>query len=494
MPIQTHTQDFLNKSKGQFINGKWVNDKASHILNIIDPSTEEVITTIPEATLSEVSAAVSSSVNAFQLDSPWRRTPPQERERLLHALADAIEENADVLAELTSLEMGAPFGGARFFEVEKVLQTFRYYAGFPTKIKGETIDIGVDMGDGEFFSYTTKEPVGVVGAIVPWNAPLLIGAWKLAPALAAGCTIVLKPSEEACLALLYLAELIHKVGFPEGVVNVIVGRGTSVGQALLKEDGIDKFTFTGSLYVGKLIHAAAADKMIRLSLELGGKSPVIVLPDVNIDEVVPGIAMGVFANSGQVCVAGSKILVHHSIVKEFTEKIVVFAKSLKLGSGFEETTQIGPVVSKKQYDRVNNYLNIAKSEGATMYNTNNYPEKGYFIPPTVITGLPNSSKLLKEEIFGPVLTIETYEDVNTVVKEANNDVYGLAAMIWGTSHKEIQQVAKKLRVGSIFINTAAFPPAGISTGGFRQSGKGRDLGETGLEGFLESKSVISRMN
>lgn len=492
--VGDETRAFLKCRKGQFIGGDWRFNDGAADLPVIDSATEIQISTLKEATAADVAAAVEAANAAFDTGSPWRRCGPHERERLLHALANAIVEDAEVLADLISAELGAPRTAARFFEVEKSAEALRYYAGFPTKISGRTIDVGPELGGGEFFCYTVDEPVGVVGAIIPWNAPLLISTWKLGPALAAGCTIVLKPSEEASLVVLRLAELIKKVGFPDGVVNVIVGRGETVGNTLLAQPGIDKFAFTGSTSVGKHIHKVAADRMVRLGLELGGKSPVIVLDDVDIDAAAPGIAMGIFVNSGQVCVAGSRVFAHRSIAKELSDKVAAFAKALKVGNGFASDTQIGPLVSKTQFRRVLDYIELGKQGGARVLAGGASPAgAGYYISPTVLIDLPPASRLLTEEIFGPVMTIEPFDDVSEIVARTNAADYGLAAYIWGTNHGKIQKVARDLRVGTVYINTTHFPPVGVPTGGFRQSGVGRDLGLAGLNGFLESKSVIARI-
>lgn len=492
--ISESVKEFIIRSKGQFIDGEWVKCLNGFELPIIEPSSGINIGKLSEADIESVNKAVESSVQAFNPDSEWSNLGPSKRERLLNALATAIEENADQFAELITLELGAPLSATKHFEVNKAVETLRYYAGFPSKIHGDVIDINQDMGDQHFFGYTCKEPVGVVAAIVPWNAPLMIAVWKLAPAIAVGCTVVMKPSEEASLAILRLAELAHEIGFPPGVFNVIVGRGETVGNSLVSHPGINKITFTGSMKIGKEIHKKASDKLIRLSLELGGKSPVIVMPDADLEEAVPGVAMGAFANSGQVCVAGSRVFVHKKIADEFIERIKEFSLGLTVGSGLDEETQIGPVISKKQQQKIESYIDDAWKSGAKLHQKNLSKSNGFFVPPTVITNLPRDSKLLNEEIFGPVMTIEVFEDENDIILQTNSSSHGLAAMVWSESHRNIQILAKKLRVGTVFVNTPAFPPPSIPTGGFRESGIGRDLGASGLEGFLETKSVISKIS
>jgi acyl-CoA reductase-like NAD-dependent aldehyde dehydrogenase len=484
---------FIEGHGKQFIGGLWTGARGEE-LPVIDPATEVQIATLHEAGATEVEEAVNAAKAAFATNSPWRRCGPQERERLLNALADTMEKDADVLADLISAEVGAPRAAARSFEVEKAIQVIRYFAGFPTKISGRTLDMGPDMGGAQFHSYTAQEPVGVVAAIIPWNAPLMLAAWKLGPALAAGCTLVIKPSELASLVVLRLIELTRQVGFPPGVINVVVGRGHTVGESLVAHPGVDKIAFTGSVAVGKQIHRIAGDRMLRLSLELGGKSPVIVMDDVDLDVAVPGIAMGTFANSGQVCVAGTRVFAHRKIADALRDKLAGFAASLNVGSGLEPQTQIGPVISKRQFDRVTGYIEQGLRDGGQVVAGGLSPfEKGYFIAPTILEGLPADSRLLCEEIFGPVMTLETFDDPFEVVERTNAGVYGLAAVIWGRSHAKIQRIARDLRVGAVFINTPPLMSAGVPTGGFRQSGIGRDLGFEGLQGYLETKSVIARI-
>ncbi|MEM7689039.1 MAG: aldehyde dehydrogenase family protein [Pseudomonadota bacterium] len=463
-------------------------------LALEDPATGETIAQIDEASAEQAEAAIASANKAFAPQSAWRTMSPAQRERLLHGLTDAIEAHGDELAELITWELGAPLGAARHFEVNKAIETFRYYAGYPTKLHGHTVPLGHDF-DGEYFAYTALEPVGVVAAIIPWNAPLMLAAWKLAPALAAGCTVVLKPSEDASLAVLRLVELANAAGFPPGVINCVAGKGASVGQALLAADGVDKYTFTGSTSVGRQVHQAASRTIARTSLELGGKSPSIVLEDADIAAIAPALAMSAFANSGQVCVAASRVFAHHTIADQLGDALAQFAATLTIGSGFDPAHQIGPLVSERQLDRVSNYVDtgINQEGGSLVFGGARHGESGYFFTPTIIAQLPDTSALLREEIFGPVLTLETYDDPLDVCDIANTADMGLAACVWGRDHAVVQRLARDLRVGTVFINTPPFPPANIATGGFRQSGMGRDLGTEGVLGFLEPKSVIDRI-
>lgn len=484
--------DFVRSEKGHYINGEWVYE--GELLDVINPATEGLLGHLYEADQVIVAEAVKSARRAFDGETEWRRIGPHEREKLLHKLADAIEADGEVLSDLIAVELGLPKQAALHFEVAKTVQTFRYYAGFPTKIVGQTVDIGPDMGNGEFFSYTTHEPVGVVGAIIPWNAPLLVGAWKIAPALAAGCTIVVKPAEDVSLVLLRLAKLANDVGIPAGVFNVVTGRGSVTGQALLDCEGVDKFAFTGSTAVGKHIYQAAADRIVRVSLELGGKNPVIVLEDADLEAIAPALCMAAFANSGQICVSGSKVVAHKSIAKDLASAMAKFCETLKVGSPFDMETVIGPVCSKAQFDKVTSFIAEAREVGHVIAGGKVDFPQGYFIQPTIIVDLPESSRLLKEEIFGPVITIETWDDEEALLTAVNNSKYGLCASLWGNHHGRVQRMAKRIRTGTVFINTPAFPPVSVPTGGFRESGVGRDLGAKGLEGFLEVKSVIARIN
>ncbi|MCL4110476.1 UNVERIFIED_CONTAM: hypothetical protein GTU68_022358 [Idotea baltica] len=322
----------------------------------------------------------------------------------------------------------------------------------------------------------------------------MVTSWKLAPALAAGCTIVLKPAEDACLATLRVVELARRVGFPPGVINIVTGRGESAGQSLLDNNDVDKFAFTGSCEVGKLIYKAGAERLVRLSLELGGKNPMIVMDDADIDAITPAIAMSTFPNAGQICVSGSKVVAHVSVAKRLEESLKAFAESLPVGPALDESSVIGPVCSKNQFDRVMGYIEKGREQGRIVAGGEVLDSSGYFIKPTVIAGLPSDSPLLKEEIFGPVITIETYEDINDVIEETNAADFGLCSFLFGSDHGKLQSAIRDLRTGSVFVNTGPVPPAAMTLGGFRQSGIGRDLGAEGLGGYLETKSVVTRIN
>lgn len=488
-------REFIESKPGLFINGEWVQSDGNDFLDVVDPSSGSVIGQLVDSTKSDVDRAVAAAKAAFATNSEWRRCGPDKRQNLLLKLADAIEADNDVLSDLIAADLGATKAVGSGFEVPKAVETYRYYAGFATKIKGETIDLSPDYKTGgEFFSYTTKEPVGVVGAITPWNAPVMVTSWKLAPALAAGCTIVLKPAEDACLATLRVVELARRVGFPPGVINVVTGRGESAGQSLLDNKDVDKFAFTGSCEVGKLIYRAGSERLVRLSLELGGKNPMIVMEDADIEAITPAIAMSTFPNAGQICVSGSKVVAHVSVAKRLEESLKAFAESLPVGPALDESSVIGPVCSKKQFDRVMGYIEKGREQGRVVAGGEALDSRGYFIKPTVIAGLPSDSPLLEEEIFGPVITIETYEDINDVIEETNAAEFGLCSFLFGSDQGKLQSAIRDLRTGSVFVNTGPVPPAAMTLGGFRQSGIGRDLGAEGLGGYLETKSVVIRIN
>jgi acyl-CoA reductase-like NAD-dependent aldehyde dehydrogenase len=488
-------RDFITRKPALFINGAWVESDGNDLLDVVDPSSGQVIGQIIDSTKSDVDRAVAAAKAAFATDSEWRNCGPDTRQNLLLKLADAIEADTDLLSDLIAADLGTTKAVAEFFEVPKAIETYRYYAGFATKIKGETIDLSPDYKTGgKFFAYTQKEPVGVVGAITPWNSPVMVTSWKIAPALAAGCTIVMKPAEDACLATMRVVELAHEVGFPAGVFNLVTGRGENSGQALLDNKDVDKFAFTGSCEVGKHIYRAGADRMTRVSLELGGKNPMIVMEDADIEAITPSIAMSTFPNAGQICVSGSKVVAHVSVAERLAESLKAFAEALPLGAALAPDSVIGPVCSKVQFDRVMGYIEQGSKDGRVVAGGEALPGNGYFIKPTVITDLPKDSALLTEEIFGPVITIETYEDINEVIEETNAADFGLCSFLFGSDHGKIQTVVGKLRTGSVFVNTGPVPPAAMSLGGFRQSGIGRDLGADGLNGYLETKSVVTRIN
>jgi phenylacetaldehyde dehydrogenase len=415
---------------------------------------------------------------------------PADRERMLLRLADLVEAHADELAELEVLNNGMTMFTARYIVVGSTIDLLRYMAGWATKIEGATFDVSIPHApDQKFFTQTVREPVGVVGAIVPWNVPLLVAAQKIAPALATGCTVVLKPSEETPLTALRFGELVLEAGFPAGVVNIVTGYGHTAGAALSAHPGIDKITFTGSTEVGKLIGTSAIGNMTRFALELGGKSPVIVLEDADIQSAAQGAAQAIFINSGQVCVAGSRLYIHKSRFDAVVAEIAAIAKGMKIGSGFNPQTQIGPLVSAKQQKRVRGYIESGLSDGATALAGGTKPDTGFYVEPTVLVDTTATMKVVREEIFGPVLVAMPFSDIDEVVKAANDTIYGLGASIWSNDLRQVQHMTRRLRAGTVWVNTHNFIDPNMPFGGVKQSGIGREAGRAGIESYTELKSI-----
>ena len=471
------------------IDGQFVD--AHSKLPVIDPSSGKVISEICDASVSDVDDAVRAARRAFET-GPWRNTAPAERENLLWRLAAAIEEHADVLSELESVDVGMPRWMSRNLDVAGTVAVVRYMAGWPTKIGGRTADVVVPIPGSEFFGFTTKEPVGVVGAIIPWNVPLMLAVWKLAPALAAGCTIVLKPSEEACLSVLALARLVTEIGFPPGVVNVVTG-GASVGEALVSHPDIDKITFTGSTATGRRIAEAAARNSTKLTLELGGKSPQLLFEDADFETAIKGIGDAIFLNSGQVCVAGSRLYVQRKRYEEAVERLAKHAQSLTIGPALSDTTVIGPLVNQRQQERVLAAVSKASAEGAII--ATGSPEldaPGFYVRPTIIAGARNTMEVVRKEIFGPVLSVAPFDDVDQAIALANDTQYGLSACIWTSNLSVAHHAARRIRSGKVAINTEPLPYPALPEGGRKASGYGRDLGQEAIESFLEVKSILIR--
>jgi aldehyde dehydrogenase (NAD+) len=471
------------------INNRWVPSESGKTFATINPSTGEEICQIAEADAPDVEKAVKAARRAFE-HGPWRKLPASERGRMLHRLADLIEKNADELAALESLDNGKPVGIAKAVDVAATVGCFRYFAGWSDKIHGKTIPV-----DGPFFCYTRHEPVGVVGQIIPWNFPMLMLAWKLAPALATGNTVVMKPAEQTPLSALRIGELIVEAGFPEGVVNLLPGYGPTAGAAIASHMDVDKVAFTGSTEVGQLImEAAAKSNLKRITLELGGKSPNIVFADTDLDEAVEGAHFGLFFNHGQCCCAGSRVFVEEKIYDEFVEKSGARAKRRTVGDPFDPKTEQGPQVDQIQFDKVMGYIESGRKEGAKLVcGGDRVGDRGYFVAPTVFADVQDDMKIAREEIFGPVMSIIPFKTPEEVVDRANRTKYGLAAAVWTRDIKKAHAIADSVRAGTVWVNCYNVLDTRAPFGGFKQSGIGRELGEYGLQQYTEVKTVTIRL-
>jgi phenylacetaldehyde dehydrogenase len=481
---------FLRKPARLLIGGEWVEAQSDKRIPVTDPATGREIASVPDASAADIDRAVQAARNAFD-NGPWRTMLAAQREALLWKLADLIDRHADELAELESLDNGKTKFMASVVDVPGTSNHFRYMAGWATKIEGATIDISVPPPPGgRVNAFTLREPVGVVAQIIPWNFPLIMAAWKLAPALAAGCTCVLKPAEQTPLSALRLGELIMEAGFPPGVVNIVTGYGETAGAALVNHPGVDKIAFTGSTAVGKLINKAATDSLKRVSLELGGKSPVIVLPDADVEQAIGGASGAIFFNAGQVCAAGSRLYVHKKIFDRVVEGVGAAAQSIRLGPGLDPNTQMGPLVSKEQQERVLGYIESGRKEGAAVIAGGEAPSHpGYFVKPTVLANVNRSMRVVQEEIFGPVLVAERFESLDDVAALANDTPYGLGASIWSNDLTAVHRLIPKIKAGTIWVNTHGPVDPNMPFGGFKQSGIGREHGRVGIEMYTEVKSV-----
>lgn len=481
--IHPNVAEFLKGTKKMYIDGKWTESVTGKTFETLNPATGEVLAVVAEAGEDDVNAAVEAARKAFD-DGPWSKMSAAERSRLIYKLADLMEEHQEELAQLDTLDNGKPIRETSRGDVPLAIEHFRYYAGWSTKIVGQTIPVS-----GPFFNYTRHEPVGVVGQIIPWNFPLLMAAWKLGAALATGCTVVLKPAEQTPLSALYLAQLAEEAGFPAGVINVIEGFGETTGTALVKHPKVNKIAFTGSTEVGKFIMKEAANTMKRVTLELGGKSPNIILPDANMKRAVPGALSGIMMNQGEVCSAGSRVFVQKKAYDNFMADLVSLAKNIKQGPGLNKDTKMGPLVSKEQQDRVVAYINKGKEEGAEMLTGGNHTEKGYFVEPTIFADVDDNMSIAKEEIFGPVVSAMPFEDLDDVIERANNSMYGLAAGLWTENVKNAHYVANRLKAGTVWVNCYNAFDAASPFGGYKESGFGREMGSYALDNYTEVKSV-----
>ena len=490
--IDPRAASFVAKRGKILINNTWSDAVSGRTFDTYNPATGDVLATVAEGDKADIDRAVAAARKAFD-SGPWRKMTPSERGRVIWKLADLLEKNTEEFATLESLDNGKPLTVARVADVPLAVDLFRYMAGWATKIEGNTIPISVPYAPGaKFLAYTTRDPIGVVGQIIPWNFPLLMAAWKLGPALAAGCTVVLKPAEQTPLSALRLGELAIEAGFPEGVLNIVTGFGETAGAALSAHPDVDKVAFTGSTEVGRLILQAAAGNLKKVTLELGGKSPNVVFSDADLKSAISGASSAIFFNHGQCCCAGSRLYIEKSIFDKVVEGVSDHANKIKIGPGLDPDTQMGPLVSQEQFARVCGYLESGFSEGAKAVAGGKKREgKGYFVEPTVLVNTNPNMKVVREEIFGPVVTAVPFTDPEEVVRQAHNTIYGLAAGIWTKDISKAHRMADQLRAGTVWINCYNIFDAALPFGGYKQSGWGREMGHDALDLYTEKKAVCT---
>jgi len=490
--IDSNVSRFVAQTHKMLINGKWVEAASGKTFATFNPATGEILANVAEGDREDINRAVQAARAAFET-GPWSRISPAERGKLIWKLGDLIDKHLEEFAQLESLDNGKPLRVARAADVPLTVEHFHYYAGWATKIEGNTIPLTMQAAN-KYHAYTLREPVGVVGQIIPWNFPLLMAAWKLGPALATGCTVVLKPAEQTPLSALRLGELIQEAGFPDGVVNIVPGYGETAGAALAAHPDVDKVAFTGSTEVGKLIVQAATGNLKKVSLELGGKSPNLVLEDADIEAAISGAASAIFFNHGQCCCAGSRLFVEKKIFDKVVDGIARSAEKIRVREGFDPESDMGPLVSEEQLNRVCGYLESGIKEGAKpVTGGERLGNKGYFVKPTVLVNTNEKMKVEREEIFGPVVAAIPFSDPNEIVARANDSVYGLAAGIWTRDLKKAHTLAAKLRAGTVWINCYNVFDAALPFGGYKQSGWGREMGHEVLEQYTEVKSVCAAL-
>ncbi len=483
---------FLARGPRLFINNEWVESSHGATIGVEDPSSGKEITRIADASDRDVDRAVAAARTAFD-DGRWTGLAPNARERIIHRFADLLEAHADEFAEIEAIDNGKPKGMAAAVDIPGAISQLRFMAGWASKISGEVIQ-PYTMPTGTVFGYTLREPVGVCGQIVPWNFPLLMACLKIAPALAAGCTLVLKPAEQTPLTALRLADLVAEAGFPAGVVNIITGYGHTAGDRMVKHPDVDKIAFTGSTEIGKLINRNATDTLKHVTLELGGKSPVVIMPDVNVAEVAPGAAGAIFFNSGQVCVAGSRLFAHRSIFDQVIEGVAATAPFWAPRPSLDAEAHAGPLVSKEQFDRVMGYIEAGKRDGASVAMGGDAPTAdGYYVNPTVLVDVNPQMSVVREEIFGPVVVAQRFDDLDEVAKAANDTCFGLGAGVWTRDVATMHKLAAKIKSGTVWGNCHAVIDTALPFGGYKESGIGREQGRAGIEAYLETKSVILQL-
>lgn len=476
---------FLQKGAlRMLINGQWVASVSGRTFKSINPANEEVLAAIAEGDQADVDLAVKAA-RAALVDPAWASMNPHAREQLLRKIADLIEANVEELAALDTLDYGGPLflTGMTAADAARI---FRYYSGWPTKVYGKTTP-----SDGGTFTYTLREPLGVCGAIIPWNGPLWFAALKIAPAIAMGNTVVIKPAEATSLSIIRLGELLIEAGVPAGVVNIVTGYGKTAGAAIVEHPGVDKIAFTGSTAVGQTILRASAGTMKKVTLELGGKSPFIIFPDADLDQAIQYAVMGFTMNSGQSCTAGSRVFIHESIYDEVAAKIVAIAQQIPVGDGLDPDTRLGPIAQQSQFEKIQSYFEIGKQEGATMAcGGARIGAKGYFVQPTVFTNVKNGMRLAQEEIFGPVVALIAFKDEDDAVLQGNEIGYGLASSVWTRDISKAHRVARRIKAGTVWVNSfGVFDPM-IPFGGYKQSGLGREFGEESIDAYTQVKSVV----
>jgi aldehyde dehydrogenase (NAD+) len=488
-PARSVKKPQVKKVQPMLIGGKWVDSVSGKTFPTLDPTTGQEICQVAEGDKADIDLAVKAARKAFE-EGPWPKMSAAERGRLLNKLADLIEKQSEELAALESLDNGKPYRDAIAADLPLTVKCYRYYAGWTDKIHGKTIPI-----EGDYFCYTRHEPVGVVGQIIPWNFPLLMQAWKWGPALATGCTVVLKPAEQTPLTALRVAALAQEAGIPDGVLNVVPGYGPTAGAAISSHMDIDKVAFTGEHTTGQIImEAAAKSNLKKVSLELGGKSPNVVFADADLDAAVEGAYFGLFFNQGQCCCAGSRLFVEEKVHDQFVEKLVNKAKGRKVGDPFDLSTEQGPQVSQEQCDRIMGYIDAGKKEGAKLlFGGNRIGQKGYFIEPTVFSGVTDEMKIAKEEIFGPVMNVLKFKNIDEVIQRGNRTFYGLAAAVWTRDIQKAHRIANSLRAGTVWVNCYDVFDAAAPFGGYKMSGIGRELGEYALQLYTEVKTVTVKL-